>query len=121
MEYVIKFLYDFVLLFLIFYIVYRVFINKRKKEYSKLKKTDFVKVFVARYDLDIKKTKYKTILNTVALINSIIISFTSTLILNVENYFWKIAVSFIVVFVLVYSLYEVSGRILKNKEDKHNV
>ena len=47
-----------------------------------------------------------------------ILSFTSALVLNIENYIWKVVISFIVIFVLIYALYEIAGRYLKNKEDK---
>ena len=116
MEYVLKFLYDFVLLFLLFLIVYLVFINKRKKDYSKLKKSDFTRIFIIRYDLDMRKTDYKKVLRLTAIINSFIIAFTSTLILNIDNFLWKVVISFIVIFTLIYALYELTGRYLKKKE-----
>ena len=115
---IIKFLYDFVLLFLLFYIIYSVFINKKKKDYSKLKKNDEIKGFIAKYNLDMKKTNYKEVLNILTIINAFIISFTATLILNINGFIWKILVSFVVTFILIYSLLELAGRYLKNKEDK---
>ncbi len=115
---VIKFLSDFVLLFLLVFIIYMVFVNKRRKDYHKLKDGSYIKLFIARYNLDMRKTNYKTVLNIFAIINSFILSFTASLILNINNYIWKIVVCFIVVFVLIYALYEIAGRYLKNKEDK---
>ena len=121
MKYVLTFLYDFVLIFLVILLIYLVFINKRKKNYSKLKKNDYVRLFIARYNLDVKKTKYKTILNVVAFINSFILSFTAVLSMYIKNYVWKILVIFVVVFSLIYALYELAGRVLKRKEEKKNV
>ena len=121
MDNVVKFLYDFVLLFLLFYLVYAVFVNKRKKDYSKLKKNDAVKIFIARYNLDMRKTDYKKLLNIFAIINAFIIAFSATLVLHIENFWLKVAVCFVVVFVLIYSLFEIAGRYFKSKEEEKNV
>ncbi len=115
---VLQFLFDFVLLFLLVLIVYLVFINKRRSDYKKLKDGNYVKSFIARYNLDMRKTSYKEVLNIFAFVNSFILAFTSALVLNIDKLIWKIIVSFIVVFVLIYALYEIAGRYLKNKEDK---
>ena len=115
---VLQFLYDFVLLFLLVLIVYLVFVNKRRKDYSKLKDGNYVKSFIARYNLDMRKTDYKKVLIIFSVINSFILSFTSALILNIDKFIWKVVISFIVIFVLIYALYEIAGRYLKNKEDK---
>ena len=118
MEYVFRFLYDFILIYLIAIIVYFVFINKRRADYKKLKDGSYVKLFIAKYNLDMRKTKYKTVLTAIALINSFIIAFASTLILYINSFIWKIVVCFIVVFSLIYALYEIVGRYLKNREGK---
>lgn len=116
-----SFLYDFVLLFLLFYIVYSVFINKKRKVYSKLKKNDEVRIFIERYGINTKKVSYKKILNAVSIINSFIISFTSTLIINIDNFIYSIIVCIVVLMLLIYSLYEIAGRYFKKMEEKENV
>ena len=72
-------LYDFVCIFLLVFIVYSVFLNKNRKEYKKLKKNDMIRLFIARYNLDMKKTKYELVLRTETIINSFIISFCSVI------------------------------------------
>ncbi len=121
MKNVLMFLYDFVLLFLLFYLIYTVFLNKKKRDYSKLKKNDVIKIFIARYDLDMRKTDYKKVLNVITIINSFIISFSATLVLHIENFWLKVAVCFVVIFILIYSLFEIAGRYFKNKEEQKNV
>lgn len=111
-------LYDFVFIFLLMLVVYSVFLNKNRKEYSKLKDNDMVKYFIARYDLDMRKTKYKTVLNIVTVINSFIISFCSVLVINIKGVVWAILVGFAAIMALTYSLYEIFGRALKRREDK---
>ena len=61
MESVLQFLLDFVLLFLLVLIVYLVFVNKKRSDYQSLKDGSYVKLFIARYNLDIRKTSYKKI------------------------------------------------------------
>ena len=121
MDNIYKFGYDFLLMFLLILVIYIVFINRRKKSYFKLKKSDEVKIFMARYNLDIKKQNYKKILNAIAIINSFIIAFTSTLVINIEKFIWKILICFIVIFTLIYALYELAGRYFKKMEEKKNV
>ena len=111
-------LYDFVFIFLLMLVVYSVFLNKNRKEYIKLKDNDMIKYFIARYDLDMRKTNYKTVLNIVTVINSFIISFCSVLVINIKGVMWSIVIGFAVIMALTYSLYEIFGRALKRKEDK---
>ena len=114
-------LFYFVGLFMLSYILYSVFLNKNRKEYSKLKKNDEVKFFIARYNLNMKKTNYKDVLRSVTIMNCIIISFAATIIFNIESIIWSVLVSFIVVVALTYSLYEIVGRYYKRKEDRKDV
>ena len=111
-------LYDFVFIFLLVFIVYSVFLNKNRKEYKKIKKNDMIKIFIARYNLDMKKTKYETVLRVETIINSFIISFCSVLVINIESMIWGVLVGFAVMMALIYALYEITGRMLKRREGK---
>ena len=121
MKYVISFLIHFVIFFTLFYLFYIIYLKKKKKDYNKLKKSDYVKLFIAKYNLDVRKTKYDSVLNVLAFNNAFAISFTAALIININKYIWKVAVSFVVLFTLLFSLYEVGGRYLKSREEKKNV
>ena len=121
MDGILNFLYDFVLLFFLVFLVHLLYYSKKKKDYSKLKKNDEIKLFIARYNLDMRKTSYKIVRRVVAICNSIIIAFTASLILEINNFYWKIIISFIVIFSLICILFEVCGRYLKKKEIDKNV
>ncbi len=121
MNEIVKFLYDFVLLFFLALIIYFVFINKRRKDYLTLKDTSVIKSYIARYNIDVRKTKYEIILKTLSVINSFILSFSTTLMLHLKIGYWKYVVVFLVIMALIYSLYEISGRYFKKKEDEKNV
>ncbi len=111
-------LLDFVLIFLLIFIVLSVFINKKRKDYSKLDKNDYVRKFIIRYNLDMKKTSYRKVLNALTIINSFIMSFCTVMILQIESIAWKLIITFAVLMFLIYSLYEITGRYFKKKENK---
>ncbi len=111
-------LYDFVCIFLLVFIVYSVFLNKNRKEYKKLKKNDMIRLFIARYNLDMKKTKYELVLRTETIINSFIISFCSVIVMNIKSMIWSVLVGFAVMMALIYALYEIAGKTLKRREGK---
>ena len=115
---ILKFIGDFLLIFALVYIVYSVFFNKKRKDYKDLKKNDEIKFFIRKYDLDMRKTNYKTVLNIVRVINSFIISFCSVLVINIKGVMWAIVIGFAVIMALTYSLYEIFGRALKRREGK---
>lgn len=116
-----KMLYDFVLIFVLILIIYLVFINKKRKEFSKLKSNSVIKNFIVKYDLDMRKTNYKKVLVTLSVINSFILAFTTAIVLNLNIAYWKYVISFIIITILIYSLYEIAGRYFKKKEDEKNV
>ena len=118
MDALVRFSLHFIVMFVVFNLVYLLIVNKRKKDYSKLKKNDPVKIFIARYNLDMRKTDYSKLLKIVGVVNSFIISFTAALILNVNGFMYKLLITFATVFVFMYALYDLLGKYLKKREDK---
>lgn len=114
-------LFDFLFIFLIVYLVYLLFINRRKKNYKLLKNDDFIKLFINRYNIDVEKINYRLLLNTIALINSFVIALTSTIILKIDSIIWSIIVAFVVLFVLVFILFGAAGKYFKKSEGKTKV
>ena len=119
------YLLDFIGIFLIVYIVYVVFINRRRKELEKLKKSNEVVIFIRRYNLNMKKVTYKKLLNELALINSFIIAFNSLIIIYVEHFVWAALFTFVSIVIMIYAVYEILGRTyikkgygFKDKKDK---
>ena len=121
MDTLLEFMWNFLWLFLLVLIATLVFYNKSRKNYSKLKKRDPIRVFIAKYNLDVRKVSYKKILLASSIINSFIISFAATLVIFVDNYLWAILICFVVVMCLIYALYDIAGRIFKKMEEKENV
>lgn len=111
-------LIDFVVLFTLIFLVYMVFINKKRKKDDTLKKASEVKMIIARHNLNMKKIKYKNLLLSVSIANSFILSFTAVLIIHIKSIWLSLLIGFIVVALLTYSLYEIIGRHYKKKEMK---
>lgn len=118
---ILKFIGEFLLLFMLVYIIYSVFFNKNRKDYKELKKNDEIKFFIRKYDLDMRKTKYKSLLRTLTLTNSFIISLETTIVLNISNYIIKIIVCLVTSMILIYVFYTLIGSYYKKKEDENNV
>ena len=119
----------YVLVFLVDYLL----INRRKYNamFKKVKskksnKTSTKKVankefgeinyLVGKFKLDKKKINYKSAILWISIINAFIISFVSTVISAIPAHMlWQLLVGFVLIFALIYALYEVYGRILVKK------
>lgn len=113
-----NFIIDFLVIFLIVYLIYILFINKRKNNFSLLNDNDQIKLFVNRYKLDINKVNYKYLITIISLINSFILSLTCAIILRIDNILFSICVCFIIMFSLIFILFEIAGRYFKKLEKK---
>ena len=115
MNEVVKSLIEFLGLFIIIFIVYKL-IYRKKKDFSKLKDSDEVRIFVLRYNLDIRKIDYNKLLTVLALINAFIIAFTATIIVRIDSIAWTIIVCLLIVLALIFSLFNIAGRYFKSHE-----
>ena len=122
MNVIVKSLIYFGICFIVILLIYLLVINKIfRKEYKEGKQQVEINYLINKFKLDIRVTKYKTIKLIVAFLNSIIIAFTFTIIINLKfKYAYKLMIAFVIMFIMIYSLYEITGRILKKKELKNN-
>lgn len=122
MNVIVKSLIYFGICFITVLLIYLLFINKKfRKEYKEGKEQVEIYYLIKRFNLNMKITKYKTIKLIVSFLNSFIVAFTFTVIINLKvKYVYKLMIAFLIMFILIYSLYEITGRILKKKELKNN-
>ena len=107
---------------IIAFIVYYYFILKRK--YKAFKKGKNKKIYeqmevsylVSRFKIDRKKINLN-LLRIIGIINAFIISFTGTFLyyIPVERIMWKFLIGFVIIFLLIYALYEILGKVLVKK------
>lgn len=119
------------LMFLVFLIDYFI-INKRKltlienkgknkkKKQKKIKNIGEIDYLIAKFKLDFKKINMQRAIIWISLINSFIISSVSTIVMFLPiKMMWSMLIAFVLLFALIYSLYEIYGRHLKKLQTKN--
>lgn len=111
----------FVVSYLIIFLLYSLVINRKKKSYKDATKQMDILYLVNKFKLNTKKTKYNTLKWITNIINPLIISITFIIVTNIKSFILGIMIGFLVMMMLIYSIYEIIGRILKKKEFNKNV
>ena len=95
--------------------------DKKGKKERPFKYTNEGKLMIIRYNLDEKKVDYKELLKWTSFCNAFIISLTSTIICNIPlKMYYQLAIGFVILFGLIYSIFEIIGRHLNKKWGKEN-
>ena len=72
---------------------------------------------IAKFELNKKRINYKKEIKVISALNSLIISVVGTLVTCLQlPIFLQLAIGFVLLFALIYSLYEIYGRHLYNKQ-----
>ena len=109
--YIYAYIFIFAVIFLITFIMDLLKIKKRK-----FKKIGEVQYLVNKFKLDINKINYKNTCLIISLINAFIISTVTLVIFMIDTMMTlQLLVGFILLFTLIYILYEIYGRILIKK------
>ena len=135
MNWVINNLIFFIIVFLMvyifcYYIAGRIKVPKEKnkdkstgkgKKQRPFKYTNEGKLMVIRYNLDEKKVDYQELLKWTSFCNAFVLSLTCTIISNIPlKMYFQLAIGFIILFALIYSIFEIVGRHLNKKWGKEN-
>ncbi len=110
----------FLVSYLIIFLLYSLVINRKKKSYKDATKQMDILYLVNKFKLNTKKTKYNTLKWITNIINPLIISITFIIVTNIKSFILGIMIGFLVMMMLIYSIYEIIGRILKKKEFDKN-
>ncbi len=112
MENLYLFLISFSFIFIIYLLVF--LIKMKRKKLSKMKEFDLLK---SKFKL--KNINYKKVGLILVLINSFIISITGTVCSMVDlSLPWQLCIGFVMLMMLIYSLYFILGSILVKLENK---
>lgn len=124
-------IYFFLILFLVVFCVDYFFITKRKLKIinnkgkgkngkkKKIKSIGELDYLVAKFKLNYKKINKERAIIWISLINSFIISIVSTIIILMPfKIIWQMLIAFVLLFSLIYALYEIYGRHLKKEEER---
>ena len=103
----------FALLFILVFLVEYIYDSRKIKK----KKTDTIMItsyVINKFKLDKTKINYKKELKWMCLINSFIIAGVSTVVSCIDTYIiLQLGIGFVLLFLLIYALYEIYGRHLK--------
>ena len=95
--------------------------NSKKKTKKKTKEVEVgeLNYLVSKFKLDQKKLNWKNLAVMFALINAFIMAFVVAILEFVSGEFYiKLPIAFVLIFALIYALYEIYGRYLKNKQER---
>ncbi len=102
------------LIFLLIIFIITYFMNLSK--YKKKKSIGEIKYLINKFNLDEKKLKKRQMILWVSIIDAFIISFVGTFIFMLPiDYVWKFLAGFVLLFALIYALFEIYGRHLVKK------
>ena len=102
------------LIFLLIIFIITYFMNLSK--YKKKKSIGEIKYLINKFNLDEKKLKKRQMILWVSIIDAFIISFIGTFIFMLPiDYVWKFLAGFVLLFALIYALFEIYGRHLVKK------
>ncbi|MBE6153145.1 MAG: hypothetical protein E7166_02805 [Firmicutes bacterium] len=115
----IKVLIEFVLFYVICYLLYLFFVVLKKKNNFKSKKPRIEESYlIGKYNIDFKKFKkkeYKKFLNIISLTNSFILSFTLVIVNIVKSMLFKTLLAFIILIPLILVSYMIIGKYYQKK------
>ena len=109
-------IYDILFFLIVFAIIFTINYLVYLKKIKKGKHLEIVDYVVLRFNLDSKKINARRMILAISLINAFIISLVSTVItkLNIAI-IWQFMIGFVLLFGLIYSLYEIYGKYLIKK------
>lgn len=113
----INLIFFFVVALVIFLCDY-ILIMKRKLKSKKVKNEDIMEInyLISKFKLDKNKVLYKPLCLYCSLINGFIISGVVTVISNIKvKMMWQLLIGFVMLFGLIYAVYEIYGRHLVKK------
>lgn len=124
-------IYIFIVLLIVVFLVDYYFINKRKLilinnkgmtkkgKKKKVKNISEIDYLVGKFKLNSKKLNKERVIIWISLINSFIIASVSSVVMLMPfKIMWQLLIAFVLLFGLIYALYEIYGRYLKKLEVK---
>ena len=112
MGYVIEFLIIFILVFL----VYKFLLFKNKKRYNADKLPEEFKLFLSITHVDVKKIGLKKLVNRIIILNSIDFALVILFLNLFNNFFVKLFLGVVFIFIIILGSYKLCGVILKWKD-----
>ena len=112
-----KIIIEFIVIFIICYLMYFIFVIKNKKNNKyKLKKPRIEDAFlISKFNIDFKKVNYKKYLQLTSIVNSFILALTVELVQIVDGIFFQILLSIVFLIPLILIIYFTIGKYYQKK------
>lgn len=95
---------------------YKILTGKKKSKKKKNIVIGEIELMRSKHKFTIPSDKLKSVIFNIALINAFIIASTSTIIMLIPwHMFWQFLIGFVLLFGLIYAIYELYGRKLEKK------
>ena len=106
------FLVGFLIIFVIIYVLY----TRKLKSKKQQKDITEIRYLITKFHLEEAKLPKRKMILWISIQNAFIISFVWTFITMLDiSFMWQILIAFVMVFALIYSIYELYGRHLVKK------
>lgn len=100
----------FAIMFLIVFVI-TYFINLGKYKKKKYKSIGELNYLILKFNLDKDKLPIRKMLLPISILDALIMSFTASFITMLPiNIIWQLLIGFVLLFALIYALYEIYGR-----------
>lgn len=114
MEYVIWFIFSFILIYIIYYIL---FIRKARRGEKVPSEAQYL---IALYKLDVNKFSYRRFIRMVGLVTSLDIAIVATIVTNVGGVIWQILFGFVAVIPIIGLSFMLLGKYYQKKQTQDN-
>ena len=111
-----RFLYYFLIIFVLVYLFYLFFVILNKKKRDNIFNTNQGKLIIQAGKLDVSKISKIFFAQVISISNSFIVAVTFAISEFFDNYIIKLLVCFVVLIVLIFVIYKFIGFIYKKKE-----
>ncbi len=115
-----EFLFNFILIFVIVYISFY-FVSVRKARKNSKRVPVEVQYLLIRYQIDLKKIRYKKFVNSVALIGSFDIALVGAIVLLVKGILFQLLFGFILFVPVILISFHLLGKYYQKKSNKGDV
>ena len=113
-----NYLITFIFCFVVVYLCYSLVVIYRKKGFEKFKTSKQLMYFEKAYNINPEQINLKHFARSLALTNAFIIASTCTIIEIFDNLILKLLVAFVILVPLMLLMYKLLGTIYKKKEGK---
>ncbi|MCI8588029.1 MAG: hypothetical protein HFG40_00060 [Bacilli bacterium] len=110
MEFFVNFIIIFIVVYLAFY-----FVTVRKARRNSKKIPVEVQYLLIRYQIDLKKIRYRNFVHSIAIVGSIDIAFVGAVVLFVNNTFLQLLIGFVLLVPIILGSFLVLGKYYQKK------